>query len=74
MDPNEIEPRLHVREVVTISTGRVFQAEGMAKAKVLGWEYVWCWRKNNTSGAGVESGKGKAVAVCREGRRRRQAI
>lgn len=35
-----IERRLEVREVVTISTGRVFQAEGMAKAKVLGWEYV----------------------------------
>lgn len=33
-----------VREILTISTGRVLQAEGMASAKALGWEDVWCVR------------------------------
>lgn len=44
MHPNQdvIEQRIEVREVITISTGRVFQAEGMTNAKALGWEYVWC--------------------------------
>lgn len=69
-----IEQRFEVREVVMISTGRVFQAEGMANAKALGWECLVCWRKNKTSGTGVELGKRKAEAVFREGRAGRQAI
>lgn len=30
------------KQVMKVFGGRVFQAEGPASAKALGWDYAWC--------------------------------